>query len=346
MRFHSIDVLRGITVTLMIIVNSPGNHDTTFAPLLHADWHGFTPTDWVFPTFLFVVGNAMSFSMGKYFSAGAGQFFVKVGKRAFIIFLLGYLMYWFPFVQELNGAWSVKPLAEARIFGVLQRIALCYFFASVVIYYWKERGAFFFSIFALLAYRVLLVAFGDFTLPGNAARTVDLALWGPAHLYMGDGIPFDPEGLLSTLPAIVNVLAGYLAGRHVQQGGASWETLAKLLMAAVVLVGLGLMWAGVFPINKKLWTSSYVLYTVGIDMMVLALLIYVIEIWKKDKWTYFFDVFGKNTIFIYLVSEIGLAIMWMVPTGNKTLYQYLFAYFWAPMLGVTLGRFYLLSAGC
>jgi predicted acyltransferase len=81
-------------------------------------------------------------------------------------------------------------------------------------------------------------------------------------------------------------------------------------------------------------------------MMVLALLIYVIEIWKKDKWTYFFDVFGKNTIFIYLVSEIGLAIMWMVPTGNKTLYQYLFAYFWAPMLGVTLGRFYLLSAGC
>ena len=127
MRFHSIDVLRGITVTLMIIVNSPGNHNTTFAPLLHAEWHGFTATDWVFPTFLFVVGNAMSFSMGKFFSASPGQFFAKVGKRTFIIFMLGYLMYWFPFVQEVNGAWTLKPLAETRIFGVLQRIALCFF---------------------------------------------------------------------------------------------------------------------------------------------------------------------------------------------------------------------------
>ena len=339
MRFHSIDVLRGITVTLMIIVNSPGNYTTTFAPLLHADWHGFTPTDWVFPTFLFVVGNAMSFSMGRYFSASPGQFFAKVGKRAFIIFLLGYLMYWFPFLHEVNGEWTLKPIAETRIFGVLQRIGLCYFFASVVVYYGKERGAIFFSIFALLAYWVFLLALGDLTLAGNAVRAIDLALWGPAHLYTGDGIPFDPEGLLSTLPAIVNVLGGYLAARFVQQRGAHWETLAKLLMSGVVLVAVGLMWNWGFPINKKLWTSSYALYTIGIDMMILALLIYVIEMLKKDRWTYFFDVFGKNTLFIYLISEIGLTIMWIVPVGGKPLSEYLFTHVWAPIVGDYLGSF-------
>lgn len=339
MRFHSIDVLRGITVTLMIIVNSPGNYTTTFAPLLHAEWHGFTPTDWVFPTFLFVVGNAMSFSMGKYFSANPGQFFAKVGKRAFIIFLLGYFMYWFPFLHEVNGEWTFKPIAETRIFGVLQRIGLCYFFASVVVYFSKERGAIFFSIFALLAYWFLLLALGDLTLAGNAVRAIDLALWGPAHLYTGDGTPFDPEGLLSTLPAIVNVLGGYLAARFVQQRGTHRETLAKLLMSGVVFVAVGLMWNWGFPINKKLWTSSFALYTIGIDMMILALLIYVVEMLKKDRWTYFFDVFGKNTLFIYLISEIGLTIMWIVPVGGKPLYEYLFTHVWAPIVGDYLGSF-------
>ncbi len=337
MRFHAIDVLRGITVTLMIIVNSPGNYDTTFAPLLHADWHGFTLTDWVFPTFLFVVGNAMSYSMDRYFSASQRQFFAKVGKRAVIIFFLGYLMYWFPFVHEVNGTWTSSPLAETRIFGVLQRIALCYLLASIVIYYWKERGAWLFSFFALVTYWVVLVAFGDLSLQGNAVRMIDLALWGPAHLYAGDGIPFDPEGFLSTLPAVVNVLGGYLAARFVQQGGATWETIARLLMIAVVLVALGLVWNWGFPINKKLWTSSYVLYTIGVDIMVMALLVYVIEMWKQANWTYFFDVFGKNTLFIYLMSQFGVTVMWMVPVDGKSLYEYMFANFWAPIAGNYLG---------
>src|SRR5689334_19977381 len=129
----SLDVLRGLTVTLMIVVNTPGNSATTFAPLHHAKWHGFTPTDWVSPTFMFVVGNAMIFSLGKYESLGESAFLKKIFKRAAIIFLLGFLMYWFPFIKEQDGHIVLSPLSETRIFGVLQRIALGYLIASLIL---------------------------------------------------------------------------------------------------------------------------------------------------------------------------------------------------------------------
>jgi len=193
-RYLALDVLRGITVTLMIIVNTPGNHATTFAPLLHAKWHGFTPTDWVFPTFMFVVGNAMSFSLTKYGANGDGEFFKKVFKRSVIIFLLGFLMYWFPFVHEQDGQIVFSSISETRIFGVLQRIALGYLFASLILHFWKERGAIIFSIVALLGYWLLVYVLGDYTLTGNAVLKLDLALLGDKHLYHGEGLAFDPEG--------------------------------------------------------------------------------------------------------------------------------------------------------
>jgi predicted acyltransferase len=307
-RYLSLDVLRGITVTLMIIVNNSGNGTTTFSPLHHARWHGFTPTDWVFPTFMFVVGNAMSFSLVKYGVAGDGEFFKKVFKRSAIIFLLGYLMYWFPFVHEKEGQMVFKQIGDTRIFGVLQRIALGYFFASIILHFWKERGAIIFSLISLVAYWFLLYAFGDYTLEGNAVRKLDLALFGPNHLYHGSGIAFEPEGLLSTLPAIVNVIAGYLTGRFIQQKGNSYETVSKLMIAGAVLLFTALSWDLVFPINKRIWTSSFVLYSIGWDLLILGILIYVIDISGKKGWTYFFEVFGKNTLFIYLLSEIGTII--------------------------------------
>jgi predicted acyltransferase len=338
-RYPSIDALRGITVAFMIIVNSPGNYLTTFAPLLHAKWNGFTPTDWVFPTFLFVMGNAMAFSFGSQFQDNAKVFFSKVMKRTLIIFLLGYLMYWFPFLQKEEGVWVFKDISETRILGVLQRIALCYGAASFILYWGKHRGAILFSAVALLLYWLLLVWLGDFTLEGNAVRKLDLVLLGASHLYLGDGIPFDPEGLLSTLPAIVNVLAGYLACNFIRQNGANWETLAKLLMVGIVAIALALLWNGFLPINKKLWTSSYALYTIGLDMVMLALLVYVIEMQKYTKWTYFFNVFGKNTLFIYLLSEVGLAVFWIIPVSGKSLYEFLFADALAPLVGQYYGSF-------
>jgi len=323
-RYLSLDVLRGITVTLMIIVNTTGNYKTTFAPLLHANWHGFTPTDWVFPTFMFVVGNAMSFSLVKYGAHGNAAFFKKIFKRSAIIFLLGYLMYWFPFVHEEGGQIVFNSISHTRIFGVLQRIALGYLFASLILHFWKERGAIIFSAVALLAYWLLMYWFGDYTLEGNAALKLDLVLLGDKHLYHGEGIAFDPEGILSTLPAIVNVIAGYLTGRFIQQKGNTYETIAQLMIAGSLLLFVALTWNMVFPINKKIWTSSFVLYTVGLDLLVLSILIFIIDIKNEKSWTYFFEVFGKNTLFIYLVSEVVIILFYIIRIGDQSLYTWLY----------------------
>jgi predicted acyltransferase len=333
-RYLSLDVMRGITVTLMIIVNTPGNGATTYGALEHAVWNGFTPTDWVFPTFMFVVGNAMSFSLPKYESLGTPSFLSKVGKRTLIIFLLGFLMYWFPFVEYHQGSgWALAPFSHTRIMGVLQRIALGYFFASLIIHYGKERGAIIFSVVALLGYWIIMVVFGDLTLQGNAELALDRKILGDDHLYHGEGVAFDPEGILSTLPAIVNVIVGYFAGRLIQQKGNSDETIARLMIAGVALTFLGLSWNLAFPINKKLWTSSFVLYTTGLDLLILPLLIYMIEMLRWNRWTYFFEVFGKNTLFIYLLSEVGVVVLYIVPVGDQPLYRWLFVNLFQPVAG-------------
>ncbi len=318
-RYLSVDVMRGLTVTLMIIVNTPGNGDTTFAPLLHANWHGFTPTDLVFPTFMFVVGTAMSFSLEKYSAKGTSYFLKKVFKRFAIIFLLGFLMYWFPFVHEENGSLVFNPFDHTRILGVLQRIALGYLFASLILHYWKDKGALVFSGIALLAYWFILYSFGDYTLEGNAGIKLDKLIMGENHMYHGEGIAFDPEGILSTLPSIVNVIAGYLAGKFIQRKGNSFESIGTLMVYGSFLLLIAISWNTVFPINKKLWTSSFVLYTVGIDLLILPILIYILDIKKKTGWTYFFEVFGKNTLFCYLVSETAIIFLWIIPINGVPL---------------------------
>tara|TARA_R110002020_G_scaffold137434_2_gene306624 strand:- start:159671 stop:160774 length:1104 start_codon:yes stop_codon:yes gene_type:complete len=328
-RYLSLDVFRGMDVALMIVVNSPGRGSTTYSPLLHAQWHGFTLTDLVFPTFLFVVGNAMSFSMKKYGAVGNGVFFGKVLKRAAIIFLLGFLMYWFPFFE--NG--DLKPLANTRIFGVLQRIALCYLFAAIVIRFLSTKGAIVFSAVALVLYQLILYVFGDLTLTGNAVIKLDLWLIGESHMYHGEGLAFDPEGLLSTLPAIANVIAGYVAGSYLQKNGQNYKTLAKMMMSGAVLIFLALWWDLEFPINKKLWTSPFVLLTVGIDLFVLSLLVYILDMVKATRWTYFFEVFGKNTLFIYLLSELFVISLSVIPYQGTSLYGWIAENLFIPWLG-------------
>jgi predicted acyltransferase len=319
-RYLSLDVFRGMTICFMIIVNSPGL-DVAYGPLVHAKWHGFTPTDLVFPSFLFAVGNAMAFSMYKYEAQGEGVFWTKTLKRTVLIFLLGFLLYWFPFVQESEGGeMTLKPFAETRILGVLQRIALCYFFASIVLHYGSKKFAVWFSAVALLAYWILAYTFGDFTDPysleGNAGLYFDLYVLGPKHLYHGEGIAFDPEGLLSTLPSIVNVIAGFIAGDYIRRKGNSYESISKMMIVGCGLILLALTWDMAFPINKKLWTSSFVLLTVGLDLMIISILIYIIEIYRQTRWTYFFLAFGRNPLFIYLVSEILLITLYMISVSD------------------------------
>lgn len=342
-RFLALDVFRGMTVCFMIIVNSPGSWSFMYDPLEHAVWHGFTPTDLVFPSFLFAVGNAMAFVMHRYEQQGSAVFWRKILKRTALIFVIGFLMYWYPFFEITDGSWTLSPISETRILGVLQRIALCYFFASVIVHYGSKHFAFWFSAFALLAYWIILYVWGDpndpYSLVGNAALKLDVLVLGERHLYHGEGIAFDPEGLLSTLPAIVNVIGGFLAGMFIRRHGSSYETVAKLMIVGAVLVFAALTWDMAFPINKKLWTSSFVLLTVGLDLMILAALIYVIEMVKFKKGTYFFEVFGRNPLFIYLLSEILLITMYRIPVGDTDLQQWIYRHVFNSIFGPMLASF-------
>ncbi|MFG6686035.1 acyltransferase family protein [Mariniflexile sp. HNIBRBA6329] len=320
-RFLSLDVFRGLTICLMIIVNTPGTGAHLYPYLVHAEWFGFTLADLVFPSFLFAVGNAMSFSMVRLKHANADVFWKKILRRTAFIFLFGFLMYWFPFFKQgIDGSWEFKPLSETRIMGVLQRIALCYFFASIIFYYISKKAAVILSVFILLAYWIILYVFGlsgeELSMATNAVTRLDLSILGHGHIYKRDSIPFDPEGILSTLPSIVNVLVGYLAGVFVQEKGKSFEGISKLLIAGFILAALALWWDLIFPMSKKLWTSPFVLYTVGLDLSIMAVLIYAIEIRKVTFGVAFFDVFGKNPLFIYLFSELFYIILRLIPVGS------------------------------
>ncbi|MBI2272150.1 MAG: DUF1624 domain-containing protein [Bacteroidetes bacterium] len=338
-RYYSLDVFRGATVALMILVNNPGSWANIFGPLKHAPWHGATPTDLVFPFFLFAVGNAMAFVMPRFEQAGPAVFWKKVIKRTVLIFAIGLFLNWSPFVKWEGESIVAKTWENIRILGVLQRIALCYFFASVIVFYAKTRGAFVISGVLLLLYWLiclLLGAPGDpYSLTGWFGTQIDINLLGVTHIYKGEGVPFDPEGLPSTVAAVVQVIFGFLVGQYIQQKGKSYEMLSNLLIAGLVLVFTGYCWDMVFPINKKIWTSSYTLYTTGLAILVLSTLIYLIE-FKENKgaWGRFFDVFGKNPLFIFVLSGFLPRVLGMfrwvdhVSPEGKNVYTSAFPWFY------------------
>lgn len=328
-RFTALDVFRGMTICFMIIVNTPGDWNTTFSPLHHAQWHGFTPTDLVFPSFLFAVGNAMSFVMLSWAAKSNGYVVGKILKRTFLIFLLGYLMYWYPFfdVNEA-GEWVMRPISNTRIMGVLQRIALCYGIAALMIHFLKIRTATIITGVFLVGYWLLLYFLGEdgqeFTMTGNVGYKIDLWVLGESHLYNGEGVPFDPEGLLGTLPAVGNVVIGFLVGKFLQEKGKTYEALTKLMVAGFTLLIAAYFWNLVFPINKKLWTSSFVLHTSGLDCLILATIIYVIDFLHKTRWTNFFEIVGRNPLFIYLLSEVLAITLYAIHVGETSAYQWIY----------------------
>jgi len=327
-RFLSLDVFRGMTICFMIIVNTPGSGATPFAPLEHAAWFGFTPTDLVFPSFLFAVGNARSFAMKKFAGLSSSAVVWKIIKRTALIFLFGYLMSWFPFFLHDKAGWhfALSPISHTRILGVLQRIALCYMFASLMVHFIKSvKVIVIISVLLLFGYWFLLLIFGDHAQPygmlTNAGTYLDKFLLGDDHLYHGEGVAFDPEGFLSTLPSIVNVICGYFAGRYIQEKGKRYETISKLMLWGALLIFIALCWNMTFPISKKLWSSPFTLLTVGLDLMIISALIYIIEIreWNKGNWTAFFTTVGKNPLPVYLFSELFIVTLFMIkitPTDN------------------------------
>lgn len=320
-RYYSLDVFRGATVALMILVNNPGSWSHIYDPLEHAAWHGCTPTDLVFPFFLFAVGNAMAFVMPRLQAGGDAVFWKKVLTRTALIFLIGVFLNWFPFVRyDSNGALVARKWETLRIMGVLQRIALSYFFASVAVYYLKLRGSFVLSLFILLGYWFLCIAANPadpFSLHGWFGTEVDKAILGEKHMYKGEGIPFDPEGLMSLFAAIVQVIFGYMVGNYILQKGKTHEMLNSIFVAGCVFIFLGFLWDISFPINKKIWTSSYTVYTTGLAMLVIGMLIYLLEFKNaKGAWSRFFDVFGKNPLFIFALSGMLPRLVGLIRIPN------------------------------
>lgn len=328
-RYFSLDVFRGATVALMILVNNPGTWDHVFSPLLHAKWHGCSPTDLVFPFFLFAVGNAIAFVIPGLKEAGDAVFWKKILKRTILIFLIGLFLNWWPFFAWQDGTLVFREWVNAtdsalgvRILGVLQRIALAYFFASIIAYYFKPKAIIVISAILLFGYWALCYSYGTadpYSLIGYFGTAVDSQLLGDAHLYRGEGIAFDPEGLMSTIPSIVQAVFGYLAGMYIKQNGkVDWifskvpssdnnyfRLLSAMMVSGFLILVLGWIWSLGFPINKKIWTSSYVLYTTGLAILTLGTVIWYVEVQNvRNGLTRFFVVFGKNPLFIYILSSM------------------------------------------
>ncbi len=319
-RFFSLDVFRGATIALMIMVNNPGTWSHIYSPLEHAEWHGLTPTDLVYPFFLFAVGNAFAFVMPRLIAGGSSAFWKKIIKRSILIFLIGLFLSWMPFFRWdgdslvfKSWTWTTASggTAGIRILGVLQRIAIAYFLAAIIIYYFRIKGSFIVACVLLLGYWFLCLALNPadpYSIWGWFGTDIDKAILGEAHMYHGEwrngkALAFDPEGLASTFGPVAQVIFGYLVGYHIVQKGKTAEMVNGLFVAGALFMAMGYVWDLTFPVNKKIWTSSYVVLTTGMAMTIIAVMIYMIELkGRKGKLAYFFDAFGKNPLFIYFLS--------------------------------------------
>jgi predicted acyltransferase len=331
-RYLALDVLRGMTVATMILVNNPGSWAHIYAPLEHSKWHGCTPTDLVFPFFLFVVGVSMFFSFLKYGNTLNKESLIRVARRTFLIYAVGFFLASFP-------QWTTD-FSKIRILGVLPRIALAYGIGSVIVLSFRRKYLPYIGVAILLFYWGLLYFLGGtdpYSLQGNATIPFDRAILGENHLYKGFGIPFDPEGLLSTIPAVVTVIIGYLIGALIS------ETKKDLVYKRLAIAGVsglisGLIWGIFFPINKPLWTSSYVLYTAGWACLVLAALVWIIDMKGYSKWATFFLVFGMNPLFIFALAGLWAKLTWLIriPLSDGTVQSgsgWLYTQIFVPLAG-------------
>ncbi len=339
-RLIALDAFRGLTIAMMILVNTPGSWSHVYSPLRHAKWHGCTPTDLVFPFFLFIVGTAMVFSFKKFNYTLNYDLAKKIVGRMVTIFAFGLVLNAFPFIRQ---DWDYSSL---RILGVLQRIALAYGFAAFLILLFDKKKLWIISSVILFGYWFILWVFGGndpYSLTENIARTFDSFVIGESHLYRGMGLPFDPEGLLSTLPAIVTVILGFKVGTWIQENGATVKTIKNMIIFGLFWVFIGWVWGWFFPINKQLWTSSYVFYTAGLATIMLAAFLWIIDIKGFKKIAYPFVIFGTNAIFVFTASGLWVKsiIRFKFTLAGETVngYTYLYETIFVPLAGNLNGSF-------
>lgn len=331
-RLVSLDIFRGLTVAFMIIVNNPGSWSFVYPPLEHSKWHGCTPTDLVFPFFLFIVGMSTFYSLKKYGNEFNGGAFFRIIRRTITIFAVGLFLTIFPHF--------VRDYSTLRIMGVLQRIALAYGIGAIICLTVKRDYLWIVVAVLLLLYWGLLAFFGGadpYSLESNFALKTDLALLGKNHLYTGFGIPFDPEGLLGTITSVCTVIIGYFIGELTSQGAPSGKMVLKIILLGIASFGLGYLWNMIFPVNKPLWTSSYVLYTAGIAMGVFSVIYLIADVLKFQVVGTFFMIFGTNAMFSYFLAGIWIdtILFFNVQTGNgkMSLYQWFYEKVCVPIAG-------------
>lgn len=356
-RLVSLDAFRGLTIASMIMVNNPGSWSYLFRPLGHADWHGWTPTDWIFPFFLFIMGTAMAYSFGKKLSSGASprSLVGQVVRRSIIIFAIGLLL-------NLNShllrhGFELSKFSELRILGVLPRIAICYFFASMIILYGKKATRYLWVLLLFAIYTFILVFI---PMPGEEAYELARGqniIYFIDYVVLGDHMwqaYIEPEGIVSTLPAIVSVLLGFFTGEWIRSEFSKTAKLMGMMAAGLFVMMQGLLLDDFMPINKPLWTVSYTLFTGGLAMQYLGLCYFLIDMQGIKKWATPFLAFGTNAIVIFAGSSYVAATLAFVNVtiGDTTislkniLYENLFLSWASPYNASFLySLFYLLIWG-
>ncbi len=313
-RLLALDILRGITVAGMILVNNPGSWSDIYTPLGHASWHGLTPTDLVFPFFMFIMGISTYISLRKSEFKFSMPLFWKILRRTVVIFAIGIAIAWFS--RLCYGLAGGKTILEAvnsfdtiRILGVMPRLAICYFFASVVAITIKHRYIPILIILLLTGYAVLLFEGNGWEFSNDSIiAVIDKAVLGENHMYKDtiDGVKlcFDPEGLVSTIPSIAHVLIGFCCGILLMSTKDNNIRINKLFIVGAILTFIGFLLAYGMPINKKIWSPTFAITTCGLAATLLALLIWIIDIKGYKKWSVFFETFGINPLFLYVLGGV------------------------------------------
>lgn len=334
-RLLSLDVLRGITVMSMILVNNPGNWSNVYSPLHHADWAGLTLADMIFPCFMFLMGVSMAFSLPHLQNKSLGEKVWKIGKRAVLLIVIGIAIGWFSqVVWNVRGALHGEPMSIAdmlfpwqslRLPGVLQRFGVAYAFTSVIILLLpRPRPLAWIAAAGLVLYQVILLCGNGFEAShANVIYQIDAAIFGESHMYtewVGNGhLVFDPEGLASTLPCLSHVLIGYLAGALLRRHESIETRLLQLAVSGIVLLLAGCLLSYGCPVIKKVWTPSFVLITCGASTLALTLISYLTDVRHHTHWASFFRDYGMNPLFLYIVAEVGAVLIYFIRIGHHSL---------------------------
>ena len=331
-RLLALDILRGITIAGMILVNNPGSGKSVYAPLSHAAWHGLTPTDLVFPFFMFIMGISTYISLKKYDFKCSRSAIWKIVKRTCVIFAIGLGIAWFslfcrtwnslsaenlPFWSHLGqSAWTFDRI---RILGVMQRLALSYGFTAIIALLVKHKYIPYIIVSLLIGYLFILIFGNGYEYnETNILSIVDRAVLGLKHTYKDNGI--EPEGLLSTIPAIAHVLIGFSVGKWLMNEKDIKDKILRLFLTGTVLTFLGFLFSYGCPINKKIWSPTFVLTTCGLASSLLALLIWIIDLKDYKKWCRFFESFGINPLFMYVLGAVFSILLSNIKfTYNETL---------------------------